>query len=98
MKNIKKIIYYISATILGILLSLLAHAATEYVYLSQAMARDFTVKWVSFGSGVGCALPLWIQISLLLTGIIGGFLLGRRWWRIIYIEKRYSGIIDSLKN
>ncbi len=93
----KKIIYYITATILGILLSLLAHAAIEYVYLSQAMARGFRVKWVSFGSGAGCALPLWIQISLSLIGIIGGFLLGRRRWRIIYIEKRYSGIINNIK-
>ena len=94
----KKIIYYISATLLGVLLSLLAHAAIEYVYLNQAMSRGFKVKWVTFGSGAGCALPLWLQASLLLVGIIGGLLLGRRWWRIIYIEKRYRGIIKSIRN
>ncbi len=93
----KKTAYYLLSSLLGLLLSLIGHAVIEYIYLKLAVANNLTVKWVSFGSLGGCALPIWLQVWLLLGGALVGFLLGRRWWRLIYVEKRYSGIINKLK-
>lgn len=78
----KKIIYLIASTILGILLSLLAHAFIEIRFLCWAQAQDMTVTF--YGS---CVLPPYLQILLWVLGTVGGFVLGRFWWRKIYIEK-----------
>ncbi len=83
----KKNIYILLTIILGLLLSLLAHVFIEYFYLRQAIASNTPIQWV--GSRLGCALPLGLQIALPILGIIVGFFLGVRWWRIVYIEKRH---------
>lgn len=83
----KRIIYIAAATILGLLLSLIAHAVIEDTYLNWAMANGKTIVWYSaFGAGL-CALPPWLQIGLLLIGAVGGFCLGRLWYRMLYIDK-----------
>jgi len=75
----KKVFYLILFTILGILFSFIAHAVIEILYLKYATH----VNW----SG-GCALPDWLKYGLPILGAIGGFLLGRIGWRIVYVEKR----------
>jgi len=86
---IKKAVYLSAAMILGLLLSFIAHALIEINYLSYALKRDWLV--VFYG---GCALPLALTIALLILGAVGGFFLGRFWWRKVYIErvwaKKYS--------
>jgi hypothetical protein len=85
----KKTIYLCASTFLGILLSYIVHAAVEIMYLNHALASGQSVKWYShFGLG-SCALPPYIQYGLLAAGIVGGYWLGRWWWRIVYIEKRH---------
>jgi len=81
----KKVIYLIAATILGLLLSFLVHAFIEINYLHWMASRDILVSL----SG-GCALTLWLQIILWISGAVGGFFLGRFWWRKIYIEKVWA--------
>jgi hypothetical protein len=75
----KKAIYLILFTILGILFSFIVHAVIEILYLKYATH----VVWSS-----GCALPAWLKYGLPILGAIGGFLLGRIGWRIVYVEKR----------
>lgn len=82
----KKITYYFLTVILGLLLSILSHVFIEYFYLRQAIVNNTPIQ--RMGSDLGCALPLWLQISLPIAGVILGFFLGRRWWRIVYIEGR----------
>jgi hypothetical protein len=83
----KHVVYLIAATMLGLLLSLLAHAGFELLYLNSAGTA------VTFTAG-GCALPVWFQAALWLGGAVGGFLLGRVWWRYVYVDrtwmKRYN--------
>jgi len=71
-----------AATILGLLLSLIAHALIEIGYLSWARDRGISVTFYH-----GCALPPWFQAGLVLIGAVGGFFLGRYWWRWIYIDR-----------
>lgn len=78
----KKIIYLIASTILGILLSFIAHIIIEINYLKWASNHNLIVSFYN-----GCALSPAFQIGLFLVGVIGGFFLGRFWWRKIYIER-----------
>ena len=88
--SLKKAIYLFSATILGVLLSFLAHAFIEMGYLRWAYKTGYAVTFYG-----GCALLPALQAALWVLGVVGGFLLGRYWWKIIYVEKRYenSGFI-----
>lgn len=87
--KIKKIIYQIATTFLGLLLSFLTHAIIEIWYLKWADRTGHIVKWTSvFGKGL-CALPIFLQIGLFILGGISGFLLGLYWWRIVYVEKKH---------
>jgi len=89
----KHLVYLIASTILGILLSFLAHAAIETYYLSLAQRLGANVIWYG-----GCALPPVLQIGLLLAGGLGGFYLGRFWWRKVYIERVWARKYRSRKN
>ena len=81
----KKAVYLIAATILGLLLSFLFHALIEINYLKVAADQNIAVTFSD-----GCALALWLNISLWALGALGGFFLGRFWWRKIYIEKVWA--------
>jgi len=89
----KHVVYLIAATILGILLSLFAHATIEVLYLGLAQRLGISVTWYG-----GCALPPVLQIGLILAGGLAGFLLGRFWWRKVYIERVWAKKYRSRKN
>jgi O-antigen ligase len=79
------VVYLCLTTVLGVLLSLLVHAAIEAAYLRDAEAKETAIHW-SFG----CALHPALQLGLLLAGAVGGFFLGRYWWRMVYVERRWD--------
>jgi len=81
----KKTIYLIASTVFGIILSCIAHAVIEIIYLQQAD----NITWYSQGGVGACALPPAVQYGLVLIGIVGGYFLGRYWWKIVYIERRH---------
>lgn len=80
--KIKKAVYLFGATILGVILSFIAHAFIEMGYLVWAESRGLIVSFYN-----GCAFLPALQISLLVFGIVSGFFLGRFWWRKLYIER-----------
>jgi hypothetical protein len=81
----KRVIYLIAATIMGILLSVIAHAFIEMGYLLWAESQKMAVPFYC-----GCALPPFLQSMLLALGIIGGFLIGRVWYRKIYVDRIWA--------
>jgi hypothetical protein len=83
----KKIIYLIATTFLGILLSLIIHGLLEILYLKILIDRGSQINWTSYFGFKSCALPIYLQIGLLLVGVIGGFFLGIFWWRKVYEKK-----------
>jgi len=90
--KIKKIVYFSLTIILGLLLSFLAHAFLEINYLRYALSQNLAVSF--YGN---CALPLILQIALLVFGAIGGFFLGRLWWRLIYVDRVWTKKYSSQK-
>ena len=71
------------------LLHVLVHAGIEIPVISL-LVNDFETF------GLGLTWDQWVMIHnvgtivLFSIGAVGGFLLGRYWWRAIYIEKRLS--------
>jgi len=86
----KKTIYITLAAVLGLLLSFIAHAGIEILYLNWAEKYDLPIKWVTIGSA-GCALPLWLIVLLPILGILGGVLLGFFGWKKVYLEQIEQG-------
>jgi hypothetical protein len=75
---------------LGSMLSFLAHAGLEIATINYAEQNNIILtNFTAFGSGY-CVLPTIVQVVLIFSGIIGGFLAGQYFWRVIYIEKRYQ--------
>lgn len=83
----KRAVYIIAFTFLGVLLQFLIHAGIE-IPVIFLLLKDFETF------GLGLTWDQWVMIHDIGTivffaaGAAGGFLLGRYWWRVIYIEKR----------
>ncbi|MDD5040657.1 MAG: hypothetical protein PHY34_05945 [Patescibacteria group bacterium] len=77
--------YIISAGVFGFLIGLLVHAVAEDIYLQWAIKNDHTITWYA-----GCSLHPAVQIGLVIVSIAGGLGLGKMWWRLVYIERRWA--------
>ena len=88
--KIKKPIYIFLFTLLGLMVSFLAHAGAEITYILYAFKKGIVLQnHFVFGNGY-CVLPVWLQVGLVVVGVVGGFWMGIRWWQIIYVEKRFE--------
>ncbi len=87
--------YLALSALLGLLLSIGAHVLIELWWLSYAQKHGLTITWTTvLGT---CSLPLWLQILLPVVGVIGGFLVGRVWWRWVYIERKWEHHFNNQK-
>lgn len=90
----KRLIYLLLSILLWILISFLIHATIEIPAI-YFLTKDFN-KY-----GLGLSWNSWYQIHqvgtaiLLIFGVIFGYFIGKRWWRFIYIEKRYHGFLKK---
>ncbi len=92
----KKTFYIFISTVLGILLSFLAHALIEVLFLNWADKENLTVEWHEY-MGKFCALPPALSISLFIAGALLGIWIGFIWWKIVYIEKK-RGLFLKIKD
>lgn len=96
-KNFKRMIYIASSIFLGLLLSFIFHALAEVFYLEHAFNNNLEIQ-SSYFLGVGwCALPIWVQYTFPILGIVGGYFLGIYWWKLVYIEKKHWSFGKSRK-
>ena len=85
----KHIMYIVAWIVLGVVLSLIAHAVIEIMYINYALSHGIApVNYTAFGLGY-CTLPQWLQALLLIAGVVVGYWAGIYFWRVIYIEKRF---------
>ncbi len=86
----KHAVYLIASAILGILINYLMLVAIQVILLQWILHSE---KNIIFYSGYP---PFLILICVfLIMGAIGGFFIGRYWWRIIYVEQRYKQYIST---
>jgi hypothetical protein len=85
----KKYVYIALFTFLGLLLATLLHALIEIPAL-----KLITENYEQYGDGY-----IWqhwriihdvVGACLWLGGALGGYYAGKKWWQILYIEKRYG--------
>lgn len=87
----KKIVYIFMWMVLGFFVSIIAHGVIEISYIGYALKNGIILEnHALFGYGY-CTLPVYLQVGLLVLGIVGGFFSGRHWWRVIYVQERYRG-------
>ncbi len=86
----KKIIYLGATIFLFILLGFLVHAAIE-IFVINLLTKDF-VRY-----GLGLSWQNWYLIHhvgtavLLILSVVAGYFVGQRWWKYIYVDKKYRG-------
>ena len=83
--KIKRGIYIYLAVILGILLGIIAYALIEKAYINDLLSQGL----MPYNFGEGFFLPPGIVLSFFIGGAILGYILGVRWWQIVYVEKRH---------
>lgn len=79
---IEKNLYIALSIFLGFLLSIIFHSLLEIFIISQSSSPE-----PSGLIGHSCYLPNYLNIGIALFGLIGGFFLGRYWYRKIYEKK-----------
>lgn len=87
--GMKRIFYITAFAVLGLLLATLVHAAIEIPILSL-ITGDFARYQESF---IWRYWPIIHGVSgavLWGAGALGGVIAGRRFWQILYVEKRYG--------
>ena len=82
----KKSIYIISFIVLGILLQFILHALIEVIALNLLLDSSdvFWDKWYLL-HGI-------FTVLLLVGGIVFGYFQGKKWWQILYVDKKYGEI------
>lgn len=83
----KRAVYLLGTTVLFVLLSFGVHVVLEIAYLRWAERTGHTIHWYTNFGGL-CALPPVVAYGLLALGLLAGPLIGRVWWRWVYIEGR----------
>ena len=77
--KIKRRIYIFLTIILGILLAVIAYAFIDRAHINAAVAMGAAPE----------DLPNSAAGIFLLGGVMLGYVLGVRWWQIVYVEKRH---------
>lgn len=85
----KRKIYYLLFTVLGAMIGFGIHAVIEMIYI-KLLLRDFSayslgLTWAQWELVHAVAVPA----LTLLFGYLG-YLQGVKWWRILYIQKKYA--------
>lgn len=79
-------IYLFCSIILGIILGIIAYALVEKSYINSSLSRGEVPHVVGER---GFFLPLGMANVFLTAGAIFGYVVGVRWWQIVYVEKRH---------
>ena len=84
----KRNIYIVLTTFLGILLGGLIIGLVEKWIISNALSQGILPESYFYIREYGYISP-YLSIGILILSVISGFLLGRKWWNIVYVQKRH---------
>lgn len=84
----KKQIYIFFSIILGILLSTIVYGLSEIFY-TNLLIGDFQTYSLGLDWRGIYVVNYVLAVVFFVAGVVGGYYLGRRWWQIVYVEKRH---------
>lgn len=85
----KRIIYIIAFTVLGILFQFLVHALIETGYIS-VLELDFPRYSLGLTWSQLMIVHKIFTAVLFVAGAVFGYIQGKYWWKQLYILKRYK--------
>lgn len=80
----KRTVYLVAASILGLQINYFILVGIQVVILQWLLHSEKNILWY-----IGYPPFIILLCAFLLSGILWGFMAGRYWWRIIYIEHRF---------
>lgn len=83
----KKIVYIVAFTILGILLQFLVHSFFEQNYI-YFLLKDFDTYSFGFSWAQLYMAHKIISALFFIGGALFGFYQGKYWWKYIYVDKK----------
>jgi len=86
----KKTIYLCAAIFLFILLGFLLHAFLE-IFMIDFLLKDFKIYSIGFSWQSWYLIYHIGTVVMLIFSVVAGYFVGQRWWRLIYVEKKYRG-------
>ncbi len=84
----KKKIYIILTTFLGILLGSLLIGLIERWVINSSLSQGILPQPYFYVNQYGY-IPPYLSISILILSLISGFLIGHKWWNIVYIKNKH---------
>jgi hypothetical protein len=87
--SLKKIVYILLSVALGKLLGFIAFGMLSIKFAKILVQRGLPVENDQIFWLVWSPLPDYLYWTLIWAGAIGGFFLGLKWWRIVYVEHRH---------
>jgi hypothetical protein len=81
----KRRIYIFLSIILGILLGVIAYALVEQARINQLLLHGLTPDYTNRSF----FLPPSVAVIFLIAGALLGYVVGVRWWQIVYVERRH---------
>ena len=72
--------------VLGVLVTTIVHVGLEQVIIRLLLA-DFATYSLGLSWDTWYALHSVMAVLLLVAGLVGGYLVGVRWWQVVYGEK-----------
>jgi hypothetical protein len=88
----KRIVYLISWMVLGMLFDFLVYIFIETKYLNWALSHNATLT-----AFTDKGIWPFLHFCLIIIGAIGGYFLGKVWWRKVYIERYWEKKLNKLK-
>jgi len=85
-------VYVVAFTVFGILVSFILHAMLEVWYI-DLLREDYPTFSFGWSWGTWYTIHHVGTVLLLLLGVLSGYVQGRYWWRVLYLEGRYPKVL-----
>ncbi len=89
--RVKKAAYLSASVLLGLLLQLIVHAVVEIIVIGR-LVSDFEKYGLGMTWADWYAIHFIASVVLVIVGAAFGLWIGRRWWTMVYVERRHPRI------
>lgn len=92
----KQKVYYFSFVILGAMIGFFIHAMVEILYIDLLLS-DFDKYGFGWSWSVWDRIHIYGVLAMVLIFGLWGYNRGRHFWRVLYVDQKYSKWLGKLK-